>query len=107
MIFELQEVDLKQSRFYQEVFAEGREEGWEDGRKEGLSVGREAEAHTLVLRQLRRRFGFMDADTEARIGALSLAHLETLAEDLLGFQVAADLQRWLDALPDRSAGFDA
>jgi predicted transposase YdaD len=32
---------LKQTRFYQEVFAEGREEGRDEGRKEGRKEGRD------------------------------------------------------------------
>jgi putative PEP-CTERM system TPR-repeat lipoprotein len=47
MILKLQDAELKRSRFYQEVLAEGREEG------------RRQEASGLVLRLLRRRFGSM------------------------------------------------
>jgi predicted transposase YdaD len=45
----LQDVDLKQTRFYQEAFAEGRQEGRQKGQQEGEV--------TLVLRQLQRRCG--------------------------------------------------
>lgn len=46
MILALQDVDLKQSRFYQEVFAEGGDDGLEVGREEG----RKSEAVSLVMR---------------------------------------------------------
>ncbi len=45
--------ELKQTRFYQEVYAEGREEELQQG--EAL----------VVLRLLRRRFGDLPADLEA------------------------------------------
>ncbi len=75
----LVDVDLKQTRFYQEVFAEGRQE----------------ESTSLILRQLRRRFGAVDAVQAARIQQLPLEQTETLAEALLDFQTPADLAAWL------------
>ena len=44
-MLELTDTDLKQTRFYQEVFTEGRQEG------------RQEEGVTLILRQLQRRCG--------------------------------------------------
>jgi hypothetical protein len=44
---------------------------------------------------LRRRFGALPADAEARIGALSLEQSEALAEALLDFTSLADLANWL------------
>ena len=78
----LVDVDLRQTRFYQEVFTEGRQEG------------RQEESVSLILRQLRRRFGAVDA-VQARIQRLSLAQTEALAEALLDFQSPADLAAWL------------
>jgi predicted transposase/invertase (TIGR01784 family) len=75
----LPEIDLKQTLVYQEALAEGRQDG---------------EA-ALVLRQLRRRFGALDPQQEARIQALSATDLEALGEALLDFQTAADLTAWL------------
>jgi len=49
---------------------------------------------SLILRQLRRRFGAVDA-VQARIQRLSLAQTEALAEALLDFQSPADLAAWL------------
>ena len=77
----LVDVDLKQTRFYQEVFAEGRQE----------------ESTSLILRLLRRRFGAVDAVQVARIQRLPLEQAEALAEALLDFQTPADLAAWLAA----------
>jgi predicted transposase/invertase (TIGR01784 family) len=33
------DIDLKQTRFYQDVLAEGRQEGWQEGRQEGQQEG--------------------------------------------------------------------
>ena len=81
----LVDVDLKQTRFYQEVFAEGIQEG------------RQEESASLILRQLRRRFGAVDAVQVARIQRLPLEQAEVLAEALLDFQTPADLAAWLAA----------
>ena len=85
-VLHLPDIDLKQTMFYQEAFAEGRQEGQEEGRQ------REA---ALVLRQLRRRCGTLDPEQEARIQTLSVTDLEALGEALLDFQTAADLTAWL------------
>jgi len=95
MVLDLQEVDLKRSRFYQEIFAEGREEGHEEGRDQGVTEGRRSEARQLVDRLLRRRFQSLPAAIEPRLSALSLERLELLAEDILGFGSLDDLERWL------------
>ncbi len=79
----LPDIDLKQTRFYQEAVAEGREEGRQD------------EAAELVLRQLRRRLGAVEAEQEARIRTLSVLELEALAEVLLEFRTADELTAWL------------
>lgn len=74
--------ELKDTRFYQEVFAEGRQD----------------ENARLVLRQLRRRFGEAAALREPRLRQLSLEQGEALAEALLDFQSMADLDAWLAAM---------
>ena len=83
----LPEVDLKQTRFYQDVFIERRQEGRAEGRQE--------EACTLVLRLLRRRLGQLDADLEARLQSLPLLQLEALADALLDFTTLSGLDAWL------------
>jgi predicted transposase YdaD len=80
----LPEGDLKKTRFYQEVFAEGRQEG------------RAEEAASLVLRQLGRCLGGLSPGQEARIRSLHLERLEALGEALMDFRCAADLDAWLN-----------
>ena len=72
----LPEVDLKRrTRFYLDAVAEGQQ----------------TEAATLILRQLRRRLGLLDAAREAQIQSLSISELEALGEVLLDFHSAAEL----------------
>jgi len=75
----LTDVDLKQSRFYQEVFAEGRQE-------EGV---------TLILRLLQRRCGELVPAVREQVTRLPLPQLEALGEALLEFRGLADLEQWL------------
>ncbi|QEQ01179.1 Rpn family recombination-promoting nuclease/putative transposase [Thermosynechococcus sp. CL-1] len=75
--------ELKRTRFYQEVYAEAREEGLQQG--EAL----------VVLRLLRRRFGDLPAELEAAIRQLPSTQIETLAEALLDFATLEDLRGWL------------
>ena len=63
------------------------------GRLEGEAQG-EAK---LTLRQLNRRCGPLSGGTTARIQALPLQQLESLAEALLDFTGPADLASWLAA----------
>ncbi len=87
----LPEVELKQTRFYQDVFAEGRTEG----RTEGRAEGQQQEAAALVLRLLQRRLGALSADVETQIRTLPVADLEALREALLDWQTPAELLAWL------------
>jgi predicted transposase YdaD len=70
---------MKESVIYQEIRAEGLQEG---------------EAN-LVLRQLNRRIGGISPELSAKIRSLSLEHLENLGEALLDFQSRQDLEQWL------------
>ena len=92
----------RHTRAFQDILAEGRQEGVELGRHEGRKLGQEEgrrrQAGALALRQLERRCGSIDAPTSARIEALSLPQLEGLALALLDFRGAQDLQSWLEQL---------
>jgi predicted transposase YdaD len=104
----------RHTRAFQDILAEGRQEGVELGRQEGVELGRQEgrekgreegreegrrrEACTLALRQLERRCGPLAAPTSARIEALSLQQLEELALALLDFRGAEDLRAWLEPL---------
>ncbi len=81
--------DFTQSVAYKEIFGLGEERG----REQGLKTG-ELE---ITLRQLRRRCGGLTPSQEARIRALPLPQLEALAEALLDFKGADDLDAWLAA----------
>ena len=100
----------RHTRAFQDILAEGRQEGVELGRQEGreegrelgleegLEEGRRREASALALRQLERRCGSLEVPTSSRIEALSLPQLEELALALLEFRGVGDLQTWLEQL---------
>jgi predicted transposase YdaD len=78
---------LRDTRFGQELLAEGEARG----RQEGEALGETK----LALRQLNRRCGPLSEATTACIQALPLEQLEALTEALLDFSGPADLAAWL------------
>ena len=82
----LTEVELKQTRFYQDVFEEGRQEAREEGRQHQID---------LILRMLRRRLGSISLAQETQIQVLPVAELDALGEALLDFQTPEALSEWL------------
>ena len=68
----------------------------EEGRLEGEVRGRALGEASVTLRLLNRRCGPLSAVTTARIQALPLQQLETLAEALLDFSGPTDLEAWLN-----------
>lgn len=94
-MLELTDIELKQTRFYQDVFTEGEQAGWQKGRQEGHQEGRQEGEVTLLLRLLQRRCGELAPTVKERIAHLSLSHLEALGEAVLEFRGAADLEQWL------------
>ncbi|NET87744.1 MAG: DUF4351 domain-containing protein [Kamptonema sp. SIO1D9] len=85
---------MRESVIYQRILREGR--------TEGLQQGLQQEARSLVMRQLRRRFGTIESELEAQIEQLSLSQLEELAEALLDFTALTDLTNWLDSIEQQS-----
>jgi predicted transposase YdaD len=79
----LQDVDVTQTQFYKDVFAEGEQEGRQ---KEGVA---------LILRLLQRRCGKLAPTLQNRVIGLSLPQLEALGEALLDFHGLVDLEQWL------------
>jgi predicted transposase YdaD len=77
--------EFSQTVAYKEIFGQGRQEGREEGELD------------LALRLLRHRCGQLSAEQQALIRALSLPQLEALADALLDFQGADDLNAWLAA----------
>ena len=78
-LLDLKQTNITQSRFYQEVKQEGRQEG----------------ETALVLRLLTRRLGLLLGEQVERVRGLSVANLEDLGEALLDFTDMADLERYL------------
>lgn len=58
-------------------------------------AGRTEGKETLVMRQLRRRFGAVPNEVTARLDGLSAEQLDDLGEALLDFGTVADLEQWL------------
>ena len=78
---------LEQTRAYREIVEKNRPIWREEDRQ--------SEARTLILRLLKRRFGPLTPEREARIASFSLERLEDLGEALLDFNASADLDDWL------------
>ena len=79
------EVKLQDTRFYQEVSAEGEQKGQQE------------ECIKLLSRQLRRKFG-VQSELETILQSFPtypLEKLEDLADALLDFNAMSDLETWL------------
>lgn len=74
---------MRESAFYQDILAEGLQQG--------LQLGET----TLILRQLRRRFGSIPPEIETQVQTLTIPQLEALAEALLDFTDVTALTSWL------------
>ena len=94
-MLDLKTADITQTRFYQDVFQLGRQEGEQKGRQEGEQKGRQEGEAKLIIRQLKRRFGVMTPNQETQIRTLSVPMLEALGEVLLDFINPTDLDTWL------------
>ena len=81
----LNEIELKQTRFYQEVVEEGRQEG------------RQEECFSLVTRLLRRKFGIKHELEQllAQLQTLPVEKLEDLTEAIFDWTEISDLTEWL------------
>ncbi|WP_009631940.1 Rpn family recombination-promoting nuclease/putative transposase [Synechocystis sp. PCC 7509] len=87
---------MRESTMYQAILREGEERGLEQGLEQGLIEGRTVGERELVLKQLTRKLGSLSPQLTATVSNLTLERLEALAEDLLDFTSAADLDSWLD-----------
>ena len=77
-----------------EGLEQGREQGLEQGREQGLEQGRQRML-SMILRQVGRRFGDIDADIIQKISDLDSEGLEQLGESLFDIADAGELARWL------------
>lgn len=82
----LTDVDLKQTRFYQDVLAEGIQTGRQEGRREGRQEGRREGESELLLRLITRKFGPPDARVRHRIASAEAETLLLWAERVLTAQ---------------------
>jgi predicted transposase/invertase (TIGR01784 family) len=87
----LPDTDLKQTRFYQEVFAEGQKEGREEGAQRAET--------SMLLRLVKRRFDQVPPGLPERITALTSAQRGELSEALFDFNTPSDLEAWLREHP--------
>jgi predicted transposase YdaD len=87
--------DFTQSVAYKEIFGLGEQLGREQGLEKGWEQGLKTGELEITLRLLQRRCSAITPSQEARIRALPLPQLEALAEALLDFKGADDLEAWL------------
>jgi predicted transposase YdaD len=90
-----QDYGVPETPMMRKLREQGREEGRAEGREEGREEGRSAERIVLLLRQLARRCGPLSAATSARVQQLAPNQLLELADALLDFHSADDLEGWL------------
>jgi predicted transposase/invertase (TIGR01784 family) len=79
----LNEIELKQTRFYQEIAEEVRQESLQEGRQEGMQKGRQEGEQILLQRMLTRRFGEVPDWAQKRLLQASPEQLEQWADRLL------------------------
>jgi predicted transposase/invertase (TIGR01784 family) len=101
----LNDIELKQTRFYQEIaeeekkkgLFEGHQQGLSEGLQEGLQEGQKNEAMNLLARLVRRKFKGSDelSAIERKLQELSVDQLEEMAEALLDFKETQELNNWL------------
>ena len=61
--------------------------GWQEGLEEGR--------REILLKQLKKRLGFLSSEVEERIKSLSLEELDELAEKIFEVSSESDLRRFL------------
>ena len=103
----LQDIELKQTRFYQDVFQEGheegrqegkqegRQEGKQEGKQEGRQEGRQEGELTIILRLLGRRFATLPEPLVERLRQMDAGQLEAFSEVLLDARNLDDINDWL------------
>jgi len=67
-------------------------------KEEGKIEGRLEEKLNITLRQLKRKFGSLESETQERIESLEPSKLDSLTEDLLDFKSKDNLLDWLDRI---------
>jgi len=91
----LREEIMQDSVIYQDIKAQGVQEGLQQGVQQGLQKGVQQGKADLVLHLLKIRLGKLQSDDEACISALSLERLEALGVAMFDFSNRDDLLAWL------------
>jgi predicted transposase YdaD len=84
-MLEIKTMDVTKSRFYQQIYTEGRQEG----------------EVNLVLRLLTRKLANLSETMVKRVKKLTTPQLENLGEALLGFTQIGDLETFLSKLESK------
>ena len=92
----------REDNFTQEELKElQKQELWVQDQQIAIEIAREQVTKTaqlsLILRQLVRRLGTIQPETENSIRQLSVEELENLGEAVLDFKDPSDLTAWLQA----------
>ena len=77
------DIELKQTRFYQDVLAEGRQEGRQEGKQEGRQEGQQEGEARLLRRLLTLRFGPLPDWAEQQLSQATTEQLEAWAVRVL------------------------
>ena len=81
------DVQLKQTRFYQEIAEEERREGLLEGRKEGRQEGE----RLFLTKMLTKRFGLLPDWLPAKLGQAGIEQLEVWGERILEAQTLSQV----------------
>ena len=87
----LPETDLKKTRFYQDVFAEGREEGRKDGLEAGRAEGRRAALVEVLVELVTARFGTLTPAQRQRLQGADTESLMRWSKRLLSAASLAEV----------------
>lgn len=90
-MFGYNDIELKQTRFYQQVFSEGRVEGQVEGRMKGRVEGRMEGEAAMLQRLLERRFGTLPDSARQRIAAADADTLLIWGERVLDAKSLEDV----------------
>jgi predicted transposase YdaD len=90
-MFGFNDIDLKQTRFYQQAVSEGLQEGMEKGMEKGMHRGIIQGEAALLLRQLERRFGPISLAARQRIAAADADVLLIYGERVLDAKSLEDV----------------
>ena len=86
---------MQESVVYQKILNRGISQGREEGLQQGLQQGMAHGERTLIIRQMSRKFGELEASLQKRVQELSNTKLGALGEALLDMRSPSDLEQWL------------